>query len=128
MKKIFMYQSLDGKIPFEEFIKKQDKKLQKKVGDGLKCMALFPEFMKEPHVKHFTIERYNRLHEYRERIKIMVRIIFTYDENGDIILLYPFVKKQERDTMKALEMSVKLFSDIENGNVKLTEYKGENRK
>ncbi len=106
MKKIYIYKSADGSIPFEDFMGKQDKKMQKKLEYGIKCMAMFPDFMTEPHVKHFSIERYNRLYEYRERIKVMVRIIFTFDKNGDIILMYPFIKKQERNTMQALEQSV----------------------
>lgn len=73
--------------------------MQKKVDYGLKCMAMFSDFMTEPHVKHFSIERYNKLYEYRECIKIMVRITFAFDKNGDIILLYPFIKKHDRNTM-----------------------------
>lgn len=57
----------------------------------------------------------------------MVRITFAFDKSGNIILLYPFIKKHERNTMQALEMSVKILEEIENGNVKLIEY-GEERR
>ena len=66
--------------------------------------------MREPHVKHFVIERYSSLFELREKNKILVRIIFTI-HNGDIILLVPFVKKQPRDTMQALEASLKMLTN-----------------
>ena len=32
--------------------------------------------------------------------------------DGDIILLVPFIKRQSRDTMKALEQSLKMLADI----------------
>ena len=48
--------------------------MRKKLQYGLRCLACFPEYMTEPHVKHFSIERYNRLYEYRERIRILVKI------------------------------------------------------
>lgn len=129
MKKIYMFRSSDGGVPFEEFIGKQDKKLKKKLENGFKCMLLFPDFMTEPHVKHFTIERYNRLYEYRERIKIMAWVIFTFDQKGDIILLFGFIKKNERDTMNALEQSVKLLAAISENPKRLIEYRiGESKK
>lgn len=56
MKKIYLVQSANGTVPFEDFVNKLDKKMRKKVDYGLKCMALFPDFMTEPHVKHFSIE------------------------------------------------------------------------
>ncbi len=65
--------------------------------------------MREPHVKRFTIERYHELFELREKSKVLVRIIFTI-QNGDIILLVPFIKKHPRDTMQALESSLKMLT------------------
>ena len=67
--------------------------------------------MKEPHIKHFVIERYGQLYELREKNKILVRIIFTICD-GDILLLTPFVKRQKRDTMQALEASLNMLADV----------------
>ena len=67
--------------------------------------------LKEPHFKHFVLEKYSLLYELREKSKILVRIIFTI-QNGDIILLTPFIKRQPRDTMKALEQSLRMLADI----------------
>ena len=118
-----MYQSSNGGLPFQEFMAKQDKKMQRKLIKGFKCMILFKTFMTEPHVKHFALGRYAKLYEYRERIRIMARIIFAFDKHGNIILLYPFIKKNERDTMNALEQSVKMLSEIKSNTATLVEYK-----
>ena len=132
MKKILLYQAPDGSIPFLKFLAMAEDKMREKLEHGLKCLALFPEYMTEPHVKHFSIARYNQLYEYRERIRILVRIIFTLDENGNIIILHPFVKKHDRNTMQALESSIRILTYIKDSNGSLIEYKwkgdGENEK
>lgn len=112
MKKVYLYQSADGEIPFHTFMEKLDVKMKSKIQKGIQCMAMHPSFMTEPHIKHFTIEKYSRLYEYRERIKIMIRIVFTITPSGDIILLNGFVKKHERNTMQALDTALKLLNDI----------------
>lgn len=112
MKKIYVYKPPNGEAPFLKFLAASEDKIRSKLDYGLRCMACFPEFFTEPHVKHFSIERYNRLYEYREKIRVLVRVIFTLDENGDIIILYPFVKKHDRNTMQALEASVKILEEI----------------
>ena len=67
--------------------------------------------LKEPHFKHFVLEKYNQLYELREKNKVLARIIFTI-QDGDIILLAPFIKRQPRDTMTALEQSLRMLADI----------------
>ena len=57
------------------------------------------------------LEKYSQFYELREKSKILVRIIFTI-QDGDIILLTPFIKRQPRDTMKALEQSLKILANI----------------
>jgi len=69
----------------------------------------------EPAVKHFGIEKYNKLYELRARSQIMVRIIFTFQDDGGIIFLVPFIKKHTRNTMQALDGSLKMLRQIENG-------------
>ena len=69
--------------------------------------------LKEPHFKHFALERYSSLYEMREKSKILVRVIFTIDDaSGDIVLLAPFIKRQPRDTMRALEQSLCMLAEI----------------
>ncbi len=122
MKKIFLYKPPGEEAPFLKFLAATDQKMQKKLKYGLRCLACFPEYMTEPHVKHFSIERYSRLYEYRERIRILVRVIFTLDENGDIILLYPFVKRHNRNTVQALEASVRMMETIRASPESMIEY------
>lgn len=77
---------------------------------------------KEPAVKHFTISKYSELYEVRARSKIMIRVTFTILKNGDILFLIPFVKRQPRDTMQALDSSLKLLAQIKNGTGSVSEF------
>lgn len=70
-----------------------------------------PQLWREPHVKHFSIEKYSPFYELREKNKILVRVIFTICD-GDILLLAPFVKRHKRDTMRALEQSIHMLAKI----------------
>lgn len=111
-RKIYIFSADDGKIPFLEFLSGLDKKARKKIDYGLSCLALFPEYWSETHVKHFTIERYTQLWEYREKSKILLRIIFALDRRGNIIILKPFVKRHDRETMQSLDAALSLLSSI----------------
>ena len=75
----------------------------------------------EPLVKHFNIERYSALYELRARSKVMIRVIFTIREDGGILLLKPFVKKQPRNTAQALEASLRMLAQIETGTCSVRE-------
>ena len=68
--------------------------------------------MKEPHYKHFSIEKYQSFYELREKGQVVVRVIFTPCPNGDYLLLHAFVKRQKRDTEKALEHSLRLLASL----------------
>lgn len=122
MKKIYLYKDPGGEVPFLKFLSVTDEKMREKLEHGLKCLAMFPEYMTEPHVKHFSIARYDRLYEYRERIRILVRVIFTLDRDGNIIILHPFVKKHDRNTMQALESSLRVLGAINSFYGSLVEY------
>ena len=99
-------------MPFFSFYEELPAKMQQKVWKGIRCLAVFPSYRTEPHVKHFTLERYMDFYEYRERIRILFRVIFVFDANKDIILLAPFVKQRDRDTHKALERSLAMLSEL----------------
>jgi len=74
-----------------------------------------PSLPREPIVKHFTIEKYSQLYELRAKSKIMVRIIFTIRDDKSILLLTPFIKKHKRNTMQALDSSLKLLAQVNDG-------------
>lgn len=112
MREIKMYQPPGEEAPVALFLNSLDQKLKEKTIFQLFRLAnLHPAEMREPHVKHFVLERYSNLYELREKSKVLIRIIFTISD-GDILLLNPFIKRQKRDSVKALERSLQILSDI----------------
>lgn len=103
MNKIYVFCEKNGQVPFFLLYEKLDRKLQQKIIQGLRCLALFPKYRTEPHVKHFTLERYSHLYEYRERIRVLLRVIYMIDVSGNIILLVPFIKKGTGTRKKRLD-------------------------
>ncbi len=98
--------------PLLEFLSSLDEKLRRKLLWQIFRLSQIPLCdLKEPHFKHFVLEKYSLLYELREKNKVLVRIIFTI-QDGDIILLAPFIKRQPRDTMKALEQSLRMLTEI----------------
>ncbi len=77
--------------------------------------------MREPYVKHFGIERDRALYELRAKSKNLVRIIFTLMDNGDILFLVPFIKRHQRDTMQALDASLRLLAQSMDGSCSIRE-------
>lgn len=124
MKKVFLYLSPSGESPFLRFLSVMEPKLRTRLVQGIGNLAAIPEYMTEPHVKHFSLERYAALYEYRARMRIMVRVIFTLDTEGNIILLHPMVKKRDRNTMQALETSLRMLEQLKQGEASLAEYTG----
>ena len=100
--------------PLGEFLPVLDEKLRHKLLRQIfRLSQIHLCELKEPHFKHFVLEKYNQLYELREKSKVLARIIFTI-RDGDIILLAPFIKHQPRDTMKALDQSLRMLADIRN--------------
>ena len=87
--------------PLYAFIDALDGKLKAKLLWQIFRLRNLPACeLKEPHFKHFSLERYSQMYELREKGKVLIRIVFTV-QNEDIILLTSFIKRQPRDTMKA---------------------------
>ncbi|GHU81034.1 hypothetical protein FACS1894191_7500 [Clostridia bacterium] len=121
MKKIYMYQPTDGNAPFLSFMAALDEKARRKLEHALKSMAITPGRMTEPLVKHFSIERYQLLYELREKSRVLIRVIITFD-SGNVILLQPFIKRNKRDTNTALENSLAMLEEIRRNPDALREY------
>ena len=100
--------------PLLAFLDALEPKLRRKLM-GQFLLLLQPPLPREPHVKHFTIARYSALYELRARSKVMVRIVFTIMDDGSILFLTPFIKRHSRNTMQALDASLKLLSQINGG-------------
>jgi phage-related protein len=112
VKKVYLYISPEGKVPFQDFMDSLDGEQQKKLRYALRCLVMNTGKMSEPQVKHFSIERYKQLFELREKAQVLLRVVFTLDKNDNIILLEPFIKRHKRNTNQALETSLKMLSEI----------------
>ena len=112
MREIRLYRPPERAAPLETFMATLDPKLQKKLRwQFFRLANTAPSDLKEPHYKHFTLEKYSQFYELREKNKVLVRVIFTIC-GEDYLLLTPFVKRQPRDTMRALEASLRLLADV----------------
>ncbi len=107
--KVYKTPGMDSQV--ETFIQGLEPKLRDKlVWQIFRLSRTPPAGLKEPHYKHFSIEKYRDFYELREKNRIVIRIIFTMRPNGEVLLLHAFQKRQPRDTMQALERSLKLLS------------------
>ena len=107
MDRIKIYKPPDGPAQAAEFIEGLEPKLRDKLVRQIFYLSQTPlSELKEPHYKHFSIEKYQSLYELREKGRVVVRVIFTPCPNGD------FVKRQKRDTEKALEHSLRLLASL----------------
>ena len=108
MRKVYIYDA--GESQVEKFFSKADIKIQNKLRFQIEYIKDVRNSFTEPHIKHFTIDRYKELYELRIKAAgTMVRVIF-YEDNGDILLLYAFYKHDKRDTQKALDTAIKILS------------------
>ena len=124
MKGILVYQPPGRASQVAAFIEDLEPRLREKIIRQLYRLTLpqKPE-MKEPHFKRFSLERYRSLCELRVKTKLCVRVIFYPCANGDILLLYAFVKRQKRDTMQALEQSLSILDALREHPERTVEYK-----
>ncbi len=124
MKNIFVYQP-SGRAPqVAAFIDGLEPKLREKLlRQIIPLPRMPPSILREPHYKHFTLERYRSLYEVRAKNGIAVRIIFTILPDEKVLLLYGFSKRQSRDTMRALEQSLRILAEFRDYPEHAVEYK-----
>ena len=124
MKDVLVYQSPGSTAQAALFIEGLAPKLREKLlRQIIPLPRMPPSILREPHYKHFTLERYRNLYEVRAKGGIAVRIIFTILPGGRILLLCGFIKKQSRDTMRALEQSLGILSELRDHPEYAVEYK-----
>ena len=124
MKDVLVYQSPGSTAQAALFIEGLAPKLREKLlRQIIPLPRMPPSILREPHYKHFTLERYRSLYEVRAKGGIAVRIIFTILPGGRILLLCGFIKKQSRDTMRALEQSLGTLSELRDHPEYAVEYK-----
>ncbi len=111
MKGVFAYKPPGRDSPVAVFLEGLEPKFRDKlVLQIFQLSRTSRSGLKEPHYKHFSIERYRELYELREKGKVMVRIIFALCPGGGVVLLNAFAKRQKRDTMQALEQSLNILA------------------
>ena len=91
MRELYTYQSPGQSSTVLRFLHQLEPKLREKLlwqFFRLSCSQLCE--LREPHFKHFTLERYKDLYELRIKNKMLIRIIFTLRPNGDAILATSF--------------------------------------
>lgn len=122
MKKLLMFAPQEGVPSLPTFLKMLDPKLRAKLESLFLMLVVTPVgLLHEPYVKHFTIEKYSALYELRAKSKLLVRIIFTIRPDGNVLFLTPFIKTHKRSTMQALEASLKMLSQIDDGSGSIQE-------
>ena len=108
MRKVYIYDAVESQV--EKFFSKADIKIQNKLRFQIEYIKDVRNSFTEPHIKHFTIDRYKELYELRIKAAgTMVRVIF-YENDGDILLLYAFYKHDKRDTQRALDTAIRILS------------------
>ena len=124
MKDVFVYQPPGGPAQVSLFIDGLEPKLREKLlRQIIPLPRMPPSILREPHYKHFTLERYRSLYEVRAKNGIAVRIIFTILPEGRVLLLYGFSKRQSRDTMRALDQSLRILAAFREHPEHAVEYK-----
>ena len=124
MKDVLVYQPPGDPAQVALFIEGLDTRLREKLlRQIIPLPRMPPSILREPHYKHFTLERYRAFYEVRAKNGIAVRIIFTILPERKILLLYGFSKRQSRDTMRALEQSVRILAEFREHPEHAVEYK-----
>ena len=124
MKDVLVYQPPGDPAQVALFIEGLDTRLREKLlRQIIPLPRMPPSVLREPHYKHFTLERYRAFYEVRAKSGIAVRIIFTILPEGKILLLYGFSKRQSRDTMRALEQSMRILAAFREHPEHAVEYK-----
>jgi len=102
MRKIFITANVKG------FMEQADDKTRAKINSVLLYLTDDKNPLREPYVKHISTAKYKELYELRVKAsKEMSRLLFTLSED-DIVLLYAFKKKCDRDNEKAFERAFKI--------------------
>ena len=102
MRKIFAADNV------KDFLELADGKTRAKINSVLLYLTDDKNPLREPYVKHIAISKYKELYELRVKASgEMSRLIITLS-GDDVVLLYAFKKKCDRDNEKAFERAFKM--------------------
>ena len=107
MRKIFATDNV------KDFLELADGKTRAKINSVLLYLTDDKNPMREPYVKHISTAKYRELYELRVKASgEMSRVIFSLS-GDDIVLLYAFKKKCDRDNERAFERAFKISKSNE---------------
>ena len=87
------------------FLEQADGKTRAKINSVLLYLTDDKNPLREPYVKHIAMSKYKELYELRVKASgEMSRLVFILS-GDDIVLLYAFKKKCDRDNEKAFKIS-----------------------
>jgi mRNA-degrading endonuclease RelE of RelBE toxin-antitoxin system len=122
MTKLLTVVPADRTPPLCQFFGELEEKQRQKMLTLFTMLLQSPTvIMREPYVKHFSLERYHALYELRAKSKTLVRIIFSITDEGDVLFLTPFIKRRKRDTMQALDSALDLLAQVKDGSCSIEE-------
>lgn len=124
MKDVLVYQPPGSPAQVVLFIEGLEPRLREKLlRQIIPLPRMPPSILREPHYKHFGLERYRSFYEVRAKSGVAVRVIFTILPDKKILLLHGFSKRQPRDTMRALEQSLRILAAFRDHPELAVEYK-----
>ena len=92
MKGVSIYQPPGRTAQAALFIEGLDPKLREKLlRQIIPLPRMPPSTLREPHYKHFALEKYRSLYEVREKGRSVVRVVFSIRPGVEILLLCGFV-------------------------------------
>ncbi len=111
MRKVLVYEN-NGICPVENFFANANMKIQGKFKFLLDYVKDESNPLSEPNIEHFSQRKYRQLYQMRiKKSDTLVRVVF-YKKDDDIILLYAFYKRDNKDTKKAMETSLKILHSL----------------
>jgi phage-related protein len=103
---IIFYQTLSGKNPILDFIKKLNSKDQAKIAWTIDLLAEHGRFLPLPYLK--SLQNAGNLWELRPK---NYRIFLSFLQKRNIILLHAIIKKTNKTPIKEITLSTKRLAD-----------------
>ena len=115
MRKIFLYEK-DGVSQVENFFSDTDEKIRSKLNFLIAYITDEKNKFTQPYVKHFSIGKYRLMYELRiKNSNSKVRVVF-YEHNDEVVLIYAFYKKDNKDTERYAEIALRMLNSVLNVN------------
>ena len=102
----------------EDFLDNINIKVKKKLIFLFRYVMNKDNALCEPYIKHFSVERYRHLYEMRLKADgSMVRFLFFFKSEDELVILNAFYKRDKKDTEQALDYALKLLKEARSENI-----------